>query len=154
MPSILCDKDLIKLLGSVIIGGEEENLRPNSYVIRLGTEGEFLNAEKEFQLGKQKKGIKISPGHSVAVTSYETLDFSREAVQNIFPDCDLHGLLSPTTDLSREGLVAPTTQIDAGFKGTLNWTINNTSNEERKFLFKEKIFRLTIFKLEKGENLI
>ncbi len=152
MPSFLCDRDIKNLLGAVIEDGVEENLRPNSYVIRLGTEGEFLNSGKEFELGRQKMGIIIPPGHSVAVTSLETIDFTREAVRQIFPDCDLHGILSPTTDLSREGLVAPTTQIDAGFKGTLNWTINNTSNVERRFLYKEKIFRLTIIKLEEGET--
>ena len=125
MPTFLCDNEIKSLLGTAIIDGIEENLRPNAYVIRLGSEGEFLNSNKEFELGTQKKGLIIPPGHSVAVTSLETLDFSRKTVHQIFPDCDLHGLLSPTTDLSREGLVAPTTQIDAGFKGTLNWTINN-----------------------------
>jgi hypothetical protein len=54
--------------------------------------------------------------------------------------------------LSREGIVAPSTHIDSGYCGTLNWTITNTSSEERKFLFKEKFFRMVIFKLEKDER--
>lgn len=36
--------------------------------------------------------------------------------------------------------------------GTLNWTLTNNSSEERRFTFKELIFRLTIFKLDKGET--
>jgi len=117
----------------------------------MGTVGEFLNAPKEFELGKKKKGIKIQPGHAVAVTAMETLDFRRETVHKLFPEDDLHAIVSPTTDLSREGIVAPTTQVDAGFYGTLNWTLTNTSNAERRFLYRERIYRLTIFRLGKGE---
>ncbi len=152
MATILSDKELKKLLGNVIVDGDVSCLRPNSYILRLGKTGEFLNSGKEFYIGKKKKGIRIQPGHSVAVTSYETIDFSRETIQKIFPKHDLHGMLCPTTDLSREGIVAPATQIDAGYNGTLNWTITNTSNEERRFIYKEKIYRLLILKLGEGET--
>ncbi len=151
MPMILNDKEIKKLIGSVIINGDPDSIRPNSYVLRLGSEGEFLNAGKTFELGKSKKGIRISPGHSVAVTALETIDFRPETVGKFFPGCALHGLISPTTDLSREGIFAPTTQVDAGYHGTLNWTITNTSNEERRFLYGERIYRLTILKLQEGE---
>ncbi|HET7624295.1 MAG TPA: hypothetical protein VFM25_03445 [Verrucomicrobiae bacterium] len=151
MATILNDNELKKLFGSVIIDGDQASVRPNSYVLRLGNEGEFLNASKEFTLGKNKKGIRILPGHSVAITSLETIDFRPSTVQKIYPDCALHAILSPSTDLSREGIVAPTTQIDAGYHGTLNWTITNTSNQERRFLQRERIYRITIMKLEKDE---
>lgn len=152
MASILNDKELKKILGKIIENGDESCIRPNSYVIRLGKTGEFLNSGKEFELGNEKKGIRIQPGHAVALTSYETINFKREVVREIYPDSDLHAVLSPTTDLSREGLVAPTTQIDAGYSGTLNWTITNTSSEERRFVYRENIFRLTILKLQEGET--
>lgn len=152
MAEILSDKELQKLLGKVIVGGDKDNIKPNSYILRLGTHGEFINTNKEFELGKKKMGIKVQPGHSVGLTALEVIDFRRETVREIFPENDLHGLLSPTTDLSREGIVAPTTQIDAGYHGTLNWTITNTSSVERRFVFKENIFRLTIFKLGKNES--
>ncbi|NQU87046.1 MAG: hypothetical protein HQ541_14920 [Mariniphaga sp.] len=151
MAQILNDTELKKLIGTVIKNGDENCIRPNSYILRLGPTGEFLNTGKEFELGKNKKGIRIQPGHAVGLTALEVLDFSREIVHSIFPENDLHGLLSPTTDLSREGIVTSTTQIDAGYKGTLNWTLTNTSSEERKFVQSEKIFRLTIFKLGKNE---
>lgn len=152
MAKLLNDTELKQILGSVIINGDEAGVRPNSYILRLGSQGEFLNTEKEFEIGKVKKGIRLDSGHSVGVTSFETLDFRRSTVHKFFPNCDLHAFLSPTTDLSREGIVAPTTQIDAGYNGTLNWTLANTSSRQRSFVYKEKIYRLSIFKLEEGET--
>ncbi|HEY3852958.1 MAG TPA: hypothetical protein VGO67_01035 [Verrucomicrobiae bacterium] len=151
MATILNDNELKKLLGKIIVNGDPSCVRPNSYILRLGDEGEFLNAGKEFTLGKAKKGIRVQPAHSVAITSLETIDFRKETVQRLYPDCAFHAILSPSTDLSREGIVAPTTQIDAGYNGTLNWTITNTSNQERRFLQGERIYRITILKLEGDE---
>lgn len=152
MAQILSDAELKAVLGTIIVDGDPECIRPNSYVLRIGESGEFLNTGKEFSLGKAKKGIRVPPGHSVGVTSHESVDFRRDTVRKIFPDQDLHGLISPTTDLSREGIVAPTTQIDAGYFGTPNWTLTNTSSEERRFVHRERIFRLTIFRLQEGET--
>ncbi len=151
MAVLLNDVEIKRLLGTVITDGDPSCIRPNAYVLRLGTSGEFLTTGKEFELGVQKKGLRIQPGHSVGVTALETLDFRRETVHKLFPGQDLHAIVSPTTDLSREGIIAPTTQVDAGFHGTLNWTFSNTSNRERRFVFKERIYRLTIFLLEEGE---
>ncbi len=152
MATILNDEEIKKLIGKVIIDGDQSSIRPNAYILRLGCTGEFLNVGKEFTLGKSKKGIQIPPGHSAALTALEGIDFSRETVHQLYPDNDLHGFISPTTDLAREGIVAMTAQVDAGYKGTLNWTVSNTSNEERRFIYGERLFRLTIFKLGKGET--
>lgn len=153
MSVILNDAEIKKLIGTVIVNGDATCVRPNTYTLRLGSKGEFINTSKEFELAPttKKKGIRIQRGHSVGVTSFETLDFRRETVHKIYPNCDLHALLSPTTDLSREGVVAPTTQVDAGYHGTLNWTLTNTSSEERKFVHEERIYRAIFFKLENGE---
>jgi deoxycytidine triphosphate deaminase len=152
MPTILSDTEIKNLLGTIIVNGDPNNIRPNAYVLRLGAKGEFLNTGKEFDLTKDKKGLRIQPGHSVAVTAYETLDFRRETVHKIYPGHDLHAFVSPTTDLSREGIVAQTTAVDAGFYGTLNWTFANTSSVERRYVYKERIYRITIFRLEEGET--
>ncbi len=152
MAKLLNDIQLKSLVGTVILKGEESCVRSNSYVLRLGAEGEFINTNKEFNLGAKKKGIIVPAGHSVGLTSLETLDFSRDVVHKLFPGCDLYGLLSPSTDLSREGVVAPSTHVDAGYHGTINWTITNSSSEERKFMYGERLFRLAIFKLEEGET--
>lgn len=152
MATILNDEEIKRLIGKVILEGDPDCIRPNSYILRLGSIGEFLNTRKEFKLGDKKKGVRLPPGHSVALTAHETLDFRRETVHELFPGHDLHGMLSPTTDLSREGIVAPSTQVDAGYHGTLNWTITNSSSDERSFVHKERVYRLLIFKLEKGET--
>ena len=101
------------------------------FVERLGNSGEFLNCGKEFTLGPKKKGNQgLQPGHSVALTAFETVDFSRETVRKIYPEHDLHAFISPSTDLSREGNCGPpTTQIDAGYHGTLNWRIIKALSE-------------------------
>ena len=154
MAKILNDVELRRLVErGVIVDGVESSIRPNSYILRLGNDGDFINTGKEFTLEKGgKRGIKIQAGHSVGVTALETIDFRRDAVHAIYPDEDLHGILSPTTDLSREGIVAPTTQIDAGYFGTLNWTLTNTSSQERRFIRGERLYRLTVFKLDEGET--
>ena len=155
MAELLNDIEIRRILGTVIKDGDEGSVRPNSYVLRLGSSGEFLTTGKEFSLGSEpgkKKGIKVSPGQSVALTALETIDFTRDTVQEQFPDCDLHAFISPTTDLQREGVVAPTTQVDAGYRGTLNWTLSNSSSEERRFVYKERLFRLAILKLAEGER--
>lgn len=150
MASILNDTELKKLLGTVIVNGTEGSIRSNSYVIRLGRSGEFINSGKSFELS-ENKGIKLPSGHSVGVTSVEILDFSKETVNKIFPNQALHGLLTPTTDLSREGVVVAATQVDAGFKGTLCWTLTNTGSQERSYVYGERLFKLTIFKLDESE---
>lgn len=152
MATLLNDRELKSLFGNVLKNADESCLRPNSYVLRLGARGEFINTGKQFDLSKDKKGIRIHSGHAVGVTAFEDLDFRREAVHEIFPGHDLHGFVSPTTDLSREGIIAPTTQVDAGFHGTLNWTFTNHSNEDRSFLYKERIYRIAIFKLDENES--
>lgn len=82
---ILSDKEIRALLGTVIINGDLNCIRPNAYVLRLGAKGEFLNTGKEFNISSDKKGLCIQPGHAVAVTAYETLDFRRETVHKIYP---------------------------------------------------------------------
>lgn len=151
MATLLNDLELKKLFGTVIKDADENCIRPNSYIIRLGSHGTFINTDKEFKIDTNK-GIRLNPGYSVGIIALEKIDFSPATVGEIFPECALHGFISPTTDLSREGLIAPSTQIDSGYKGTLNWTITNTSGKTAEFVYGEKLFRLTIFRLEKGEK--
>ena len=114
MSTILRDTDIERLIGTVIVDGDESCIRPNSYILRLGSEGEFLSVGKEFALGQKKKGLKLQPGHAVGMTAFETVEFRPETVQALFPGKALHGLLTPTTDLAREGVVTPTGQVDCG----------------------------------------
>ena len=49
MATILNDVELKRLIGAVIIDGDPTCIRPNAYVHRLGSFGEFLNAGKDFE---------------------------------------------------------------------------------------------------------
>lgn len=151
MAKFLSDKDIRKLFGNVIVSPDKDSVRPNSYILRLGVEGEFINTGKDFKLGGHKRGIKIPPGHSVGVTALETLDFRRETVEKVFPGKHMHALVTPTTNLAREGVVASATQVDAGFYGTLNWTLTNTSSLERRFVVGERLYRITFVLLDENE---
>ncbi len=64
MATMLNDTELKRLLGEVIRDGDATCIRPNSYVLRLGSVGEFLNTGKDFELGSKNKGLRIQPGHS------------------------------------------------------------------------------------------
>ncbi|WOV90352.1 MAG: hypothetical protein R1F54_07320 [Candidatus Zeuxoniibacter abyssi] len=88
MAKILSDRDLQKLLGKSIIGANSSCLRPNSYILRLGSKGEFINTEKKFEISElgRKRGIKLQPGHAIGITSLETIDFRPETVEGIYPD--------------------------------------------------------------------
>ena len=153
MAQLLNDKEIKKLLGTVIINGDKDSIRPNSYIMRMGGVGAFLDSKKDkkFDIG-ENQGIKLPAGYAVAVTALETIDFRQETVDKIYPGCSLHGFLTPTTDLSREGLTVPGTQVDAGYRGTLNWTIHNSSSGEACFAYGDRLFRLTILKLDKAEE--
>ena len=79
MAELLNDVEIRRILGTVIQDGVEDSVRPNSYVLRLGSAGEFITTGKEFDLGREpnkKKGIKVSPGQFVALTALETIDFT------------------------------------------------------------------------------
>lgn len=155
MATILNDKEIKKLIDSgIIINGLKENVQANSYVATLGDSGEFLNFDDEgFELdGNKKVGIRVDPGHCVGVISNEILNLEKEVVQELYPKCAIHAIITPTTSLMREGIVASSTQVDAGFYGTLNWTLTNTSSITRKYQLGTKIFRITFFKLHKKEE--
>lgn len=47
MAKVLNDIELTRLLGTAIVDGDESSIRPNSYILRLGAQGEFLNTGKE-----------------------------------------------------------------------------------------------------------
>src|SRR5258705_1221245 len=59
MAKILSDREIRKLLGTVIVNGDVNCIRPNAYVLRLGAKGEFLNTgmkDSEWEDGRVKGG--------------------------------------------------------------------------------------------------
>ena len=153
MARILSDVEIKKLLDNEIIKeGDEEHIRSNSYVFRLGTEVRFFstNDRKQGELGNI---LIINPGDSVLVTSIEEVDFSREKISKIYKERQLCAFLTPSTTLVREGFQLPSTKIDPGYSGTLNWTIRNSSVEKQEMEMGEPVFKATFFLLTENEEI-
>src|SRR5271154_2725845 len=101
---ILSDKDVRKLLGSVILNADENRINPNGIEIRLGKHVLFQSTdeEKELDVGMY---LKILPGESVIISSFEDFAFTEETISKVFPGCDLMALITPTTTMMREGIM-------------------------------------------------
>src|SRR5438094_3044465 len=100
MARILPDREIRKLLGSVILDADEKRINPNGIEIRLGKHVLFQSTDEEKELGPGMF-LKVGPGESVTISSYETFDFTREVIHKIFPDSDLMALITPTTTMMR-----------------------------------------------------
>jgi deoxycytidine triphosphate deaminase len=151
MAKILADRDIKKLLGTVILNADERRINPNGIEIRLGRHVLFHSTDEEKEL-EPGAYLRVLPGESVTISSYEDFAFTREAIRALFPDCDLMALITPTTTMMREGIMQSATKVDSGWNGTLNWGLRNSSIKDFIFGYGEPIFKLTIFLLEGGET--
>src|SRR5688572_18841422 len=120
MARILSDREIKKLLGSVIQGSHESLLNPNGIELRLGRKVRFISTGEEKEI-KEGCFVKIAPGESAIIASLERVDLRKEAVQKHFKGCMLTALVTPTTTMMREGIMQAATKIDAGYQGNLNW---------------------------------
>lgn len=150
MAKILADRDVRKLLGIVILNADEERINPNGIEIRLGRHVLFQSTDEEKQLDPGMF-LKVLPGETVTISSYEDFVFTKEAIHKVFPDCDLMAFITPTTTMMREGIMQTTTKVDSGWSGKLNWGLRNSSTKDFILGQGEPIFKLTIFLLEGGE---
>jgi deoxycytidine triphosphate deaminase len=151
MARILADKDIRRLIGRVIVGGEEKLINPNGIELRLGNGVLFLSTQEEIEL-RPGNFLKITPGESAVISSLELIDFKAETVESVCPGCMLMGLITPTTTMMREGISQVTTKIDAGFRGILNWQVRNGSAKDIILQHGEPIFKLTVFELNPDEK--
>lgn len=151
MAKILADKDIKRLTGTVIQRADDARINPNGIEIRLGKNILFQSTSEEKELGPGLF-LKVLPGESVLISSYETFDFRTETVQKLFPGCSLMAFVTPTTTMMREGIMQSSTKIDSGFRGTLNWGLRNSSIKDFILEFGEPIFKLTIFLVDKDET--
>ena len=126
MAKILPDREIRKLLGTVILNADENRINPNGIEIRLGKHVLFHSTDEEMEL-IPGKFVKVRPGESITISSYETFVFNREAIHKVFPSCDLMALITPTTTMMREGIMQATTKVDSGWTGNLNWGLRNSS---------------------------
>lgn len=150
MARILADKDIRKLLGTVIQDADDKRINPNGIEIRLGKHVLFQSTDEEKEL-EPGMFLKVLPGESVTISSFERFDFTEETIDKIFPKCNMMALITPTTTMMREGIMQSSTKIDSGFSGTLNWGLRNSSIRDFILGFREPIFKLTFFLLEGDE---
>ena len=153
MARILSDKEIEKLLDHEIISeGDRNQIRANSYVFRLGKKVRF------FSTGERKSGeegdiLEIDASDSALVHSFETINFSKSKIEKLYEGNQLSAFLTPTTTLVREGLQLPTTKIDPGYSGDLNWTIRNSSMNLIQLEMGEPLFKATFFLLMEDEEI-
>ena len=111
MAEILSDAQIRNLIGKVIINADENLINPNSIELKLGNEVLFHSTDEELKI-KEGNFLKILPGETLTFSSYETLDFTSDTINEIYPNERLLGLLTPTTTMMREGISQVTTKID------------------------------------------
>lgn len=150
MAKILADRDIRRLIGSVLVSADEQNINPNGIELRLGKHVLFHSTGEEKELGPGLF-LKVGPGETVSISSVEQIDFTAPTVQASFPDSMLMGLITPTTTMMREGISQVATKIDAGFRGVLNWALRNGSTKDLVIQSGEPIFKLTLFLLAQDE---
>jgi deoxycytidine triphosphate deaminase len=150
MARILADKDIRRLLGTVILNADEKRVNPNGIEIRLGKHVLFQSTDEEKELSPDMF-LKVLPGETVTISSFERFDFTRETVDKTFPDCNIMALITPTTTMMREGIMQSSTKVDSGWSGTLNWGLRNSSIRDFILGYGEPIFKLTFFLLEGDE---
>ncbi len=150
MARILADHEIKRLLGSVLIGGSEDYINPNGIELRLGKHVHFCSTEEEKEIPTDCF-LRVNPGETVIISSFEKIDFTADTVQTIYPSSMLMGLITPTTTMMREGISQVSTKIDAGFRGVLNWGLRNGSIRDLIIQQGEPIFKLTIFLLDELE---
>jgi len=151
MAKVLADHDIRRLLGTVILNADEQRINPNGIEIRLGKSVLFQSTDEEKELGPGNY-LKVLPGESVTISSFEDFVFTRDAIEKVFPKCDLMALITPTTTMMREGIVQCATKVDSGWDGTLDWGLRNSSIRDFILGYGEPIFKLTIFLLEGAER--
>jgi len=151
MANILPDREIKKLIGSVLMGADERYINPNGIELRLGEHVHFVATGESKNL-KPDFFLRVDPGESVIISSLEKLDFTKETVQKLYPGKMLMGLITPTTTMMREGISQVTTKVDAGFRGLLNWGFRNSSPKAFTMGYGEAIFKLTVLLLEVDES--
>lgn len=151
MASVLPDREIKRLLGSVIIDGSEGCIRVNSYEVRLGCRAKFDSTGEELEL-PNGHFLEVEPGDFVTVQSQEVFDFSLATLKSIGKPNGVFAWITPTTTMMREGFLFASTKVDAGYKGHLNWGIRNSSVKTIKLQQGEHLFKLTLIELSDGEK--
>jgi deoxycytidine triphosphate deaminase len=151
MASVLPDREIKELLGSVILGGSTDCIRVNSYEVRLGHTAHFDSTGEEVEI-PDGSFLEIEPGDFVSVESLEKFDLSEKTAKAAGKVSGIFAWITPTTTMMREGFLFASTKVDAGYTGNLNWGIRNSSIKTVRLQQGERLFKLTFMELSEGEK--
>jgi deoxycytidine triphosphate deaminase len=151
MAKVLPDREIVPLLGKVIIDGSPDCIRVNSYEVRLGRKALFDSTGEEVEIIPGSY-LEIDPGDLVAVESLEKFDFTADTLKSLQKPNGVFAWITPTTTMMREGFLFASTKVDAGYRGNLNWSIRNSSIKPIRLQYGERIFKLTIMELDTDER--
>ncbi|MEM6999042.1 MAG: hypothetical protein AAF419_04305 [Pseudomonadota bacterium] len=151
MSKLLADRDIAKLIGTVLLDADERYINPNGIELRLGKYVFFHSTTEELEL-QPDQFLEVHPGENVIISSLEQVDFSPETVAEHFPDKMLMAWITPTTTMMREGISQVSTKVDTGYEGALNWRLRNGSTKNLLLGYGEPIFKLTLELLEGDEK--
>jgi len=149
--TILPDREIKALIGKVIVNGSEECVRVNSYEVRLGHKAHFDSTGEEMDI-PDGHFLEIEPGDFVSVESFEKLDLRLATLESIGKPSGVFAWITPTTTMMREGFLFASTKVDAGYRGTLNWGIRNSSIKPIRLKQGERLFKLTLIELNPDEK--
>lgn len=151
MASVLPDREIQRLLGTVIIDGSPERMHVTSYEVRLGKEAKFDSTGEIVQI-PEGHYLEIEPGDFVTIVSLETLDFRLATTAACGKPYGIFAWITPTTTMMREGFLFASTKVDPGYHGQLNWGIRNSSVRTIRLRQGEPLFKLTLMELSEGEK--
>ena len=90
MATVLSDRDIKRLIGSVIKDAQPSLINPNGIELRLGNRARFISTGEECEI-PTGSFLQIRPGESIVFASLVSLDFSRETISRVFPGVDDDG---------------------------------------------------------------
>lgn len=151
MARVIPDTEIQKLIGVVLLDADSGRINPNGIELRLGKLVHFQSTDEDKDI-RPGNFLKVIPGESVIIASFETVDFRRETVRKVYPGCDMMAMITPTTTMMREGILQASTKVDSGWYGTLNWGLRNSSVRDFILGYGEPIFKLTLLLLGPGET--
>jgi len=153
MARILADHEIEKLLGTVILDGSANCIKPNTYNVRVGSEVRFLGTNEFFKNLQSGYLIEVKPGEFVEIISKEVFDLRKETVHKIFPGKRLHSIIVASSSLTRRGLSQVSTKMDSGYYGRLSWGAKNEGSSPIRLKYEEPLYHLNFFLLAPDEGM-
>jgi deoxycytidine triphosphate deaminase len=140
---MLLDKELEKVIDTIIINGNKKYVQPASYDVRVGNEIYFpeRGERKEFKKGDIEH---LQPFESALIKTIEEINLPKNMV----------GLMQPSSKLSTHGLIYTGGSIDPGYEGCLWVSIRNMAPRYEEIEYGQPIASIHLIKFKEGKEVI